>query len=179
MKFVPAVTPPGHPPDTTAVVFLAITIGDRGLVDDVQLQTTSGLKDFDDAAVVAARQFVFEPAEFDNVPSSVVITYRYEFTVREELVAVGPQINFDGLVLERFKKKPLAGVQVAIADLARGTETDKDGKFSFLDVPIGTHKVQLSAPNFITVKTEETIVKGKKKTVKYLVEERDNDSRGR
>jgi len=176
IKFVEAVTPPGHAPDQTAVVFLSITIGDRGPVDDVQVQKSSGMKDYDDAAVVAAKQFVFEPAEFDNLPSSVVITYRYEFTVREELISVGPQVNFEGTVLERFKKKPLAGVQVAIADLSRGTETDDNGKFAFLDVPVGTHNIQLSGPTLITTRTEETIVKGKKKTVKYLVEEKDADT---
>ncbi len=142
----------------------------------MQVQKSSGLKDFDDAAVVAAKQFAFEPAEFDNVPSSVVITYRYEFTIKEELVSTGPQVNFEGVVLERFKKKPLAGVQVAIADLARGTQTDENGRFAFLDVPLGTHKIQLSGPTLITTKTDETIAKGKKKTVKYLVEEREPDS---
>src|SRR6202012_3558781 len=108
-------------------------------------------------AAAAAKQFVFEPAEFDGLPSSVIITYRYEFTVKEELVSIGPQVNFEGVVLERFKKKPIAGVQVAIADLSRGTETDENGKFAFLDVPIGTHKVQLSGPTLITTKTDATI----------------------
>ena len=53
---------------------------------------------------------MFEPAEIDDQPAPVKITYRYDFTIVEKMVTVGPQINFDGVVLERFKKQPLANV---------------------------------------------------------------------
>ncbi len=54
-----------------------------------------------------SQQFVFEPAEIDHQPAPVKITYRYDFTIVTEIVAAGPQINFDGVVLERFKKQPM------------------------------------------------------------------------
>ena len=72
-----------------------------------------------------------------------------------------------------------AGVTVKLLDLGgvSGT-TDEDGHFAFVDVPLGTHKVELSHPKFITVVTDETIAKGKRRTVKYLVEERDDEEGG-
>ena len=71
-------------------------------------------------------------------------------------------------VLERFKKKPIARVQVTIKDLGPGLKgvTDEDGHFAFTDVPAGKHKVELSNPKLVTQTTEEEIVFGKKKTVK-------------
>ena len=68
------------------------------------------------------------------------------------MVKAGPQINFDGVVLERFKKRPLASVTVKLMDLDGVTgDTDDDGHFAFVDVPPGTHKVELSHPKLITV----------------------------
>ena len=64
--------------------------------------------------MAAAKQFVFEPAEIDGQPAPVKITYRYDFTIVEQMVKTGPQINFDGVVLERFKKRPLPRVTVTL-----------------------------------------------------------------
>ena len=75
------------------------------------------------------------------------ITYRYDFTIVEQIVKAGPQINFDGTVIERLSKKPLAHVAVKIVDLDGVTGvTDADGKFAFTDVPAGKHKVAALAP---------------------------------
>src|SRR5207342_2657445 len=98
---------------------------------------------------------------------------RYDFTIVTEIVAAGPQINFDGVVLERFKKRPMPRVKVSIKDLNVTAETDEDGTFAFTDVPVGTHRVELANPKLITVTTDELIAKGKRRTVKYLVEEKE------
>ena len=83
------------------------------------------------------------------------------------------------MVLERLSKKPLPRVSVKLTDLeGAAAVTDLDGRFAFTDVPVGTHKVQLSHPKLITVITEETIAVGKRRTVKYLVEEKDDDDEG-
>lgn len=154
----------------TSSVLLSIEIGDDGKVQSVAV-VESGGADFDAAAVAAAKQFVFEPAEVDGFPAPVTIQYRYTFKIDEVKVKLGPQVNFDGVVLERFTKKPLAGVTVSIEDTGAITTTGEDGTFSFIDVPVGTHKVQLSGDKLITVSTEETIAESKKKTVRYLAEE--------
>jgi TonB family protein len=174
VKFVPAAYPKDkHDAGITASVLLSIAIGDDGQVGEVEV-VKGAAPDFDAAAVAAAKQFVFEPAEIDGQRAPVKITYRYDFTITEQMVKAGPQINFDGVVLERFKKRPLANVKVTLLDLdgVSGT-TDEDGHFGFLDVPPGKHKVQMSHPKLVTVVTEEEITEGKRRTVKYLVEERE------
>ena len=84
--------------------------------------------DFDAAAVAAAKQFVFEPAEIDGQPAPVKITYRYDFTIKEKMVKLGPQINFDGVVLERFKKKPIARRQGRDQGPRRRRRRDRRGR---------------------------------------------------
>jgi len=44
-----------------------------------------------------------------------------------------------------------------------------------MDVAPGMHTVELSSRELVTIKTEEEITKGKKKTVKYMVEPKDED----
>ena len=174
VKFVPAVYPKDkHDAHVTGSVLLSIEIGDDGKVGEVEV-VKGAAPDFDAAAVAAAKQFVFEPAEIDHQPAPVKITYRYDFTIVEEIVKLGPQINFDGVILERFKKRPLPRVTVALVDLGDlKAITDDDGHFAFLDVPPGPHKIEISNPRLMTVTTEETIAPGKRRTVKYLLEEKE------
>jgi TonB family protein len=175
VKFVEAVYPQDrHDQGITASVLLSIEIGDDGKVGEVEV-VKGAAPDFDAAAVAAVKQFVFEPAEIDGQPAPVKITYKYDFTIVEKMVKTGPQINFDGVVLERFKKQPMARVVVTIKDLGMDVKgvTDEDGHFAFTDVPPGKHQVELSHPKLITVSTEEEIAAGKRRTVKYLVEQRE------
>ncbi len=163
-----------YPPDKkaagiTASVLLTIEIGADGHVGKVTVARSAGA-DFDLAAIAAAQKFVFEPAEVDGKPAPVKIDYQYAFKIRVEHVKLGPQVNFDGVVLERFTKKPMPGVTLTIKETKVSAITDEKGHFEFLDVPIGIHKVQLSAPQLITVVTDEEIQKEIKKTVKYFVE---------
>ncbi|HEY6477752.1 MAG TPA: TonB family protein [Polyangia bacterium] len=174
VKFVPAVYPPDkHDAHVTGSVLLSIEIGDDGKVGNVEV-IKSAAPDFDAAAVAAAKQFIFEPAEIDHQPAPVKITYRYDFTIVEEIVKAGPQINFDGVILERFKKRPLPRVTVTLIDVGNlKAVTDDDGHFAFLDVPPGPHKIEISNPRLMPVTTEETIAVGRRRTVKYLLEEKE------
>jgi TonB family protein len=151
-----------------AEVLLSIEIGADGKVGNVAVVTSAGSADFDIAAVAAAKQFVFSPAEVDGKPAPVKIDYKYKFRITTKMVKLGPQVNFEGTVLDRFTKKPLAGVQVTLENGAT-TRTDEKGHFEFVDLPLGSHKVQVSGEKLVTVSTEETLEKDKKKTVKYFV----------
>jgi TonB family protein len=174
VKFVPAVYPKDkHDAGVTASVLLSIEIGADGSIGEVEVIKSAG-PDFDAAAVAAGKQFIFEPAEIDHQPAPVKITYKYDFTIVEQMVKAGPQINFDGVVLERFKKRPLARVSVTLLDLGSlKASTDEDGHFAFLDVPPGKHRLEISNPKLMTVVTEETIAPGKRRTVKYYLEEKE------
>src|SRR5262249_19288869 len=156
----------------TASVVLSIEIGADGKVGQVGVTQSAG-PEFDAAAVAAARKFVFEPAEVGGGPAPVKITYKYTFTIRTAAGRLGAPANFEGAVLDRDRKQPVAGVTVTIKDTGASAVTDESGHFQFVDAPLGTHRVQLSAPNLVTVETEETIVAERKKSVRYLVEPRE------
>ncbi len=68
-----------------ASVVLVIEIATTGQVAGVTVAEGAG-SDWDAAAVEAARQFVFEPAEVDDRPAPAKITYRYDFVLREQPV---------------------------------------------------------------------------------------------
>lgn len=170
--FVEATRPPGAAPDQTATVVLAIDIAADGTVADVRVEASGGAA-WDAAALAAAQQFVFEPAEIGHQPAPVTITYRYAFTVVEQRVSLGPQINFEGVVVDRYKKRPLAGVKIAVKDVGVDTVTDDTGGFAFTDLPVGTHPIELSGPGLVTVTTDEEIAAKQKRTVKYYAEPRD------
>lgn len=66
-----------------AKVILTIEISATGKVTNVTVAESGGPA-FDAAAVDAARQFEFEPAEVDGKPAPAKITYRYDFAVKVE-----------------------------------------------------------------------------------------------
>src|SRR5262245_60458812 len=141
VKFVPAVYPKDkHDAGVTADVLLSIEIGADGQVGEVEVVKGAG-PDFDAAAAAAAKQFVFEPAEIDNQPAPVKITYKYAFTIIEKMVKAGPQINFDGVVLERLKKTPMRRVTVKVLGVegVKG-EDDGGGRFCMTDVTMEYYK---------------------------------------
>jgi TonB family protein len=159
----------------TASVVLQIAITDKGTVEDVVVVGSAGPA-FDEAALAAVRNFTFEPAEIDGKPAPVKLTYRYDFVFKIE--PVGPIVNLDGVVLDRFKKKPLPGVVIKLAGIGE-TKTDEQGKFDFKDVPPGTYNVTIEGQGLTTVSTEEKVEEKKKTTVKYLLEPKEeNDGEG-
>jgi len=83
-KFVEADYPPAQrAANVEASVVLTIEISATGTVTGVTVAESAG-PDFDAAALAAARQFVFDPAEVDDKPSPAKITYRYSFTITPE-----------------------------------------------------------------------------------------------
>ena len=174
-KFVEAVYPEDkRAAGVGAKVVLSIEVEDTGRVGNVEVVVPAA-PDFDTAAVAAARQFEFEPATLDGAPVPVKIQYAYKFVVKEVLVPVGPQVNLEGVVLDRLSKVPSRGVKVRIVDQGVEASTDQEGAFAFSDVPPGPHTIELSSRELVTVKTEEVISKGKKKSVKYMVEPKEAD----
>ncbi len=74
-----------------ASVFLTLDISSTGQVTSVVVAQGAG-DDFDAAAALAAKQFVFEPAEVDDRPAPARITYRYDFVIVEEPPAPPPPV---------------------------------------------------------------------------------------
>ncbi|APR79515.1 TonB family protein / TonB-dependent receptor [Minicystis rosea] len=172
LKFVEAAYPEEEKKTGRAAsVTVEIAISETGAVVDAAVVGSAGAA-FDAAALAAVKQFVFEPAEFDNKPAPVKITYRYDFVLKEE--PKGPVVNFEGVVKNRFTKKPMAGAVVTIDGKLKAT-TDAEGHFSFTDVPIGKHSVEIAGPGVTPVTTEETIEEKKKLDAKYTVEPKEEE----
>lgn len=151
-------------------VLLAISIAADGTAADVTVVESAGPA-FDDVAVAAARQFVFEPAQVDGVAVPVRIQYRYAFSLGN-VAAVAPKDNaeFAGLVRDRKTGRGIAGVRVDLDGAS--TITDAEGKFHFSDVSPGNHSVSLSSPDFTPTATEEKLESGQRLDTAYDLETR-------
>ena len=69
----------------SGTVTLEVDIGPDGKVMDARVVKSAG-QAFDDSALVAARQFIFTPAEIDGVPAAVRISFSLEFLYRPQVV---------------------------------------------------------------------------------------------
>jgi TonB family protein len=157
-----------------ASVVLQIAITDKGTVEDVAVITSAGPV-FDKAAQDAVLQFRFDPAEVDGKPAPVKITYRYDFTFKEE--PKQPVVNYDGVVMNRFSKKPIEGAKITVEGVGEAV-TDADGHFEFKEVPLGPIKVTIDAPGLAVVSTDEKLEPLQKLSVKYSLEPKEEAAAG-
>jgi TonB family protein len=159
----------------SVAVVLQLAISEKGDVTEVVVVGPAGPA-FDKAAAESARKFKFTPAEIDGKAAPVKLTFRYDFAFHDEIVDLGPQVNFSGEVLDatsRKRRRPLANITLRVskdgAPVAE-TTTDEDGYFELEDIAPGTYTVEVSGAGIATVRTEETIEPAKALEVKYKVE---------
>jgi TonB family protein len=149
----------------TASVVVQIAISATGTVDAVKVIESAGPA-FDQAALTAIQQFLFEPAEVNNRPSPIRINYRYDFVIKEEAPTTA---QFVGLVKNHEKGEALAGVSVVL-DNGMTTLTDAQGHFTFEGVEPGKHRVTLSRSDLKALQSEESFEAGKKVDATYEVD---------
>jgi len=65
-------------------------------------------------------------------PAPGDITYKYACTIEEKLVSLGPRMNFEGVVVERYKKLPIAKSDRDQGPRDGGAH-DEHGAFAFTD----------------------------------------------
>jgi TonB family protein len=179
VKFVEAEYPPEKKAQgVSASVFLTIEIGATGQVTNVTVAQSAG-PEFDAAAVAAAKQFVFEPAEVDDKPAPAKITFRYDFVFRPEPEApsAAPPATLEGEVHDARNGRPVAGASVVVPALGLRTKTDEAGRFAFTDVAAGTYEVVVEGADGSKTRFDETLEAGKKTTSRYDVEVRDREER--
>lgn len=132
-----------YPPEAEAAglegtVLLLIDIDEEGKVTDVQVEKSAG-HGFDEAAVAAARQFRFSPAEDAQGPVPVEIEFEYGFVLdasskpnatpqtdtgaSPDSAAAPPKpVNISGVLLEMGTRRPIAGAEVHLT-LPQATES--------------------------------------------------------
>jgi TonB family protein len=170
VTFVDAEFPPSQvKAGKGAAVLLQIAIDAAGKVANVTVVESAGA-DFDNAALAAARQFVFTPATVDGAPIPVKIAYRYQFTFTETLIKK-QTADFEGVVRDRHSKQPMPNVRVAV-DTGQEALTDEQGNFKILDIVPGDHLVTISGESLATVGTSETFEASKKIDATYEVEKK-------
>ncbi len=162
-RFVEA-THPDAERARAATVVLQLRVNERGAVDDASVLESAGAA-FDQAALSAARQFVFSPAEVDGRPSAIRLVYRYQFTVRVEAPTTAELV---GVVRSRSSRAPLVGVRVALEG-AGDTVTDRDGRFRFAAVAPGSRVVSISGERVTLQRVTERFEAGQRVDATYDV----------
>ncbi|HWU86866.1 MAG TPA: TonB-dependent receptor [Kofleriaceae bacterium] len=163
---------PEYPPAAlaagkTAKVKVKIHIDATGLVTKVDVLEQVG-DGFDEAAVAAAMQYVFEPAEIDGQPGDIDVETAIHFVIEQRAepepppppppkVRTGPPnhagsmdapVTLSGEALERGTRRKLGGVIVSIAELGLDAVTGDDGTFYFHGVPPGSYRILAVDPRY-------------------------------
>ncbi|NOY24968.1 MAG: TonB family protein [Oligoflexia bacterium] len=176
LEFVEAVYPPAAAAEgVTATVTLLINIDATGAVTGVTVldeparqgtepgqPTTWG---FGQAAVAAARQWHFSPAEDANGPTPVKIEFAYEFKAPPSSEpAPGPPasaapIQITGVLIEMGTRRPLSGFPIVATDSTGHTleqDTDGDGRFALSGLTPGSVHLASTYPGYARV--EKTVL---------------------
>ncbi|MGN6110584.1 MAG: TonB-dependent receptor domain-containing protein [Kofleriaceae bacterium] len=179
---------PDYPPAAlaagkTAQVKVKIHIDAAGLVTKVDVLAPVG-DGFDEAAVAAAMQYVFDPAEIDGAPAAIAVETTIHFVIDEQPEPEPPPptapprshtgppnhagemsapISLQGEAVERGTRRKLGGVIVSIAELGLDVVTGDDGTFYFHGVPPGNY--QLLAVDSRYDRMERPVVLAKRESV--------------
>ena len=144
-------------------VVLQIAISVEGKVTEAAILESGGAT-FDEAALAAVRQFEFEPAKVNEVPTAVKVTYRYSFAAPEPPPPLVGE--FRGVVRDKSTGAPVVAAQVSLEGVGTVT-TDAEGRFEFLDVVPGLHQVLVEAPGLPTLSVSEEILAGQALEASY------------
>jgi len=167
-----------------ASVELEITVGPEGRVTNATVMQPVG-NGFDEAAIEAAKQFVFEPAKRGEESVASRIRYNYIFEIREVAPEPTPEeqqqpvlAGIEGKVLDRDDDEPMEKVEVLISNkngsISRQVLTDERGGFSFQQLPAEKYQVTLFIAEYNSFSIEETLVPDQVTSVIYRLE-RTND----
>jgi TonB family protein len=171
-----------------ADVKVRIHIDDAGVVTKVEVIEPVG-DGFDEAAVAAAEQYLFEPAEVDGKPAAIVVETVIHFVIeqREEPEpepepepgtepewenepghAGDPKkpVTIEGVVVERGTRSKLPGVIVSVIELGLDTVTDAAGRFYFHGVPPGEYEVLAVDDRYERLQRKITLEKGEQVDVR-------------
>ncbi len=203
----PAVLTPAepiYPPEALAervhgIVVVELSISDTGAVENVTVGSLTvvsesgepragdGRYQFGPAALEAAKQMVFRPAEYDGKPFAVQINFTFRFVLPEKPKTTEPvtgppapvkkpEVNYRGALVERGSRSSVPGATITVfrgeGESLEGYEATSgaDGRFVFYDLPSGTWQVRIEREGYIAVKTDELISTNEVVEGKYWIE---------
>ncbi len=154
-----------YPPDALTQgldgsVLLALTLDTSGRVTDARVLTAIG-HGFDEAALAAARGFVFAPATRNGVPVEAVLRYRYRFNAT--VARAGARSDVRAVlrgVVRGSGEHPLVGARVRAVTPAgppREAVTDSAGVFRFDFTIAGPVTVTVTADGYAPGHDTETL----------------------
>jgi TonB family protein len=157
---------------------LKLVIQVDGSVGTVEVLEPAG-HGLDEAAVEAAKRFVFTPAQRNGVAVAAAIQYLYRFSAEgaEEGVDLGTEPtagNLEGVVLVADTELPLASATVVVQDPAGArfeTVTDAQGRWSFAELTPGSYQVTVTAVGFEALTATEEVEVGQATAVTYRIAE--------
>lgn len=168
---------PDYPPAALAAgkeakVKVRLHIDATGAVTKVDVLEKVG-DGFDEAAVAAAMQYIFEPAEIDGKPAAIAVETAINFTIDKTPEPdpppppkpppgappedAGPPnhagsmklpVTIQGEAVERGTRRKLAGVIVSVVELGLDAVTGNDGTFYFHGIAPGKYKLLAIDPKF-------------------------------
>ena len=155
----------------TAEVLLRLRVEPNGSVSEADVLQPAG-HGFDEAAVEAARRFVFSPATVNGKPVAVKIPFKYSFTLSEKVVEQAtPTVGeLAGTIQVAGAEVPLAGARISVTDAtgrALSAVTDASGAFSLRDLAPGRYRIAVDAAGFSHIDLEEEVVAGEVTDLTY------------
>jgi TonB family protein len=156
-----------------ADVDLELTIDATGAVAEARVVTPVG-HGFDEAALEAARRFLFEPAKRGDKAIPARIKYRYVFERAAEAAPLPAIGELEGKVLSRTGDRVIAGALVTLSATnsqpTRTAITDPSGAFHFPALLPGRFHVMLVAAELAPLEADEEVVAGELTSVTYRME---------
>lgn len=155
----------------TGDVLLHLDIGETGQVTAATVIKSAG-HGFDEAAIDAAKQMVFSPAEVDGKPAPIRIQFEQHFIFKEPPPPATDRpvelpLSLKGRVVERGTRKPVAGAAVKIPGVDP-VITDATGHFEARFAP-GPVQVEVVEPHYQKYQTKENIKPGEQLEVTYYL----------
>jgi TonB family protein len=154
-------------------VTLRLTLGADGKVQKADVVQPAG-HGFDEAAVAAALQLVFRPAEIDGKPGVVQIEYTMHFAWVAPVEAPDagppppPMAVLVGQLLEKGSRHPIPGANVQVADAGVAVESDADGRFT-LEAPEGEVTITAQGSAHRPFEATEVLKAGERLEVQYFL----------
>ena len=169
--------PANAPPhDVPIVVTVKLLVDAAGTVQKIDALTPAQ-PPFDEAVIVAARAFTFQPGTFGGKPVPVEITFTHTFLPPPPPppapTDTGPVKSsiLKGKLVQLGTRAPVPGATVTVIQGDRRYETDADSRGKFeLPVPPGPSKIVVTAPGHNVFLQQETLNDKQALAVTYYVE---------